>query len=240
MSKSLFTAIACALLLSAGLAFTACKKEGLNGGGGTYTLKGRILRDCSGTPIAGAKLRVSFSSGSVLNPEYDASAGSGTTAADGTFQIECENHGSGLISLHSDAGNTGVNWVNDYEIANTEDATLDFGTLYETFQLTLLVKFTATSLSLNDTLYFGEYKTRSWDTVVGLNGSIVFASTSESFGDRPPYQGVRRLAWGIGLSDYHRAIDSLESSSNSGVNYHVVASKLNICDERDTTNVLVP
>lgn len=146
------------LLVSMLLLLAACDKQPR-----AITITGRLMEDCSGTPIAGRHLRVSnVDYSGWADKESNQNAGSGVTASDGTFSFSIEASGVDEFELHDD--DSGGSWLQSFNGPVAPNNTCDVGALYNRFeqQGTFTVRVTATFPG-TDTLYYGT--SRSGDSI---------------------------------------------------------------------------
>jgi len=154
MNQSIFRILGFSLLL---LTASSCRKI-FGGIDGTITYKGRILRDCSGTPLAFQTVDISFKPDyNPFNSNKEVADEHTTTDQYGNFCITVPHPGAGKIQLWHDLGtNHPYLFVDDYGVTYTKPGdTIDLHTIY----MNDLWKYCVVNIHLgntrSDTLYFG-------------------------------------------------------------------------------------
>src|SRR5262245_42587398 len=140
MSKS-FLATICAVLC-AGLVFSAssCRKN--SNGRGTVTITGKLLQDCSGTPIAKMPLDFYLKSHNTMVGGESGIIGHTMTDSEGNFSVTGTNFGDGGLSVYQDFNDPkGHRFVYDYTISGGNGSIINLGNVYYMYDVSLAVKF---------------------------------------------------------------------------------------------------
>lgn len=154
MNPRIFIVIAASTLLcTAALFHSSCKKKSK----GTYTVKGKLMDSCDGSPYANISIIVRYSGGPSFNMESRDSVGVGTTDGSGNFEIVCQNFGRGSFTIYTPANFSGFTFVENYFIENDARKLYDFGNVYKWNKFYSIVNITKSgTFLLSDTLYFGD------------------------------------------------------------------------------------
>lgn len=227
MSKPFFTVIACALLLNGG----SCRKITIKT---PYTLKGRILKDCSGVPLSGWRLNVTFRKSRAFRLGVETiNAGTVITGPDGDFAITCQDVAE-EIRLHGMTKDSGFYWT-----VRDNIGVEDLGNLYQTLAYCGVARIRVLgNYSANDTIYAGISPLDMRRILPSPDGQVeVFHY--ETSGENPPYatNPRQRLVWGIGKRGFDSAYNNVQSPSGGTPAPELL---LRLCACSDTTLVIIP
>ncbi|MEO6832981.1 MAG: hypothetical protein ABI378_10780 [Chitinophagaceae bacterium] len=204
--------------------FGGCKKR--NDNGGTFTVTGRWLKDCSGVAHANEVLNASIRYRNYNRNELHENIGVGSTDTDGYFSIVCQNFGEGDLHL---TGESPGNDLGGYVMAGS-GATDDIGTWYDSYTGNGTLKFVVGNHPV-DTLFITNYVSRDTFYFYPSSG-IHILPISKSDRGKPTmfFQGC----YGIGRAEFNRP-------ANSGDPRIIqIENAYKICGQGDTSIVQIP
>jgi len=184
----------------------SCNKVGSRNG--HFVIKGRVLQDCSAAPLAGAPIRVHFETEWSSDGDYfSGEIGSGTTDAEGRFEIKCKSYkGDGSLSVSTRNVCMGRNG------ALPRSETIDLGTAYQhtTFGAHLRIRMDV-AYRPSDTLFFSFDPAEGAQTIypIAPEQIVHFETRSISGGGYLGTGGdevTPTLRWAIGKRDYEAVI----------------------------------
>ncbi|MEO6832324.1 MAG: hypothetical protein ABI169_08980 [Chitinophagaceae bacterium] len=211
---------------------TVCGCKKLASNNGTFTYKGHILKDCSGTPVALQSVDISFKSGDLLfSSGAPATIEHTTTDMDGNFSVTVPNPGSGSVKVFHDYNSDNPYiFVNTYPLIAASGDTLDFGTIYITVGKYCVIN-AHTGVSRSDTLYIGASRGDYRTIYPVIQGQSTILSFDESVQSAIlPYRSDFALVKAYGK----KAFDSVTLLPNQ---YFSVPGQL--CNVRDTTDLII-
>jgi hypothetical protein len=224
----------CAQLMCAGLILTGCSK-GIDGGSPTITIKGRIMRDCSGAPVAGMTLDFYVVSDNATAGGKSGIIGHTTTDADGNFSMTGANYGDGTLSVYQNFNDSrAYRFVYNYPISVVGGSEITLGDIYYQYRTSLAVRFSRAANKPTDTLYFGEFRNRTIGYAVGqaIDG-FTYYSAYDLNGEQLPYAEEKKWVWGIGMADYAKAaaiLDEMKNDNNPQY-YHLIRVTPGVCND---------
>lgn len=237
MKTILFTALIALVTLS------ACHKDKLDNGG-TFTIKGRWLYDCSGKPHANEKIyireNVLVNLGGGFNRYDDYDGGSGFTDANGNFSISCENYGTCVVGFTGNSSNS--RGIPIASIPGGNGNVYDLGNLYlyDDYTTSAVLKIVFATRH-TDTFYIG-YKPYTYGVVYPAIGTRYLLLNGNSTGpyavgkrysnNRFFYQSTVPYSYGFGWSRYVAVYDTSVPRD-----FHNIFS---VCSASDTTTLNIP
>ena len=206
----LYRSTAATVLFASIFFLVGCDKAGKQHG--TFMATGRLLSDCSNTPLANTPVSISFyeESSSSRGRPFSGVVGSGTTSSDGTFSVECAYYGDdGYVSLTSDG-------INISSQAYIPERRMDFGTIYREIAYSGLARISVSvPYTSSDTLFFGNNASYSPETAVFPIASVQtvpftqiirWTSLQDAGLNRDTIRGAN--FWGIGRAQFDSAVSS--------------------------------
>lgn len=209
--------------------FQSCNKKD---NGGTFTLKGACLKDCSKVPIANQKISVILTKYENFNSKEKWIAGEGTTDANGNFSIVCENRGNCEVVLEGFRNYTVT------EIPGGKDEVYDMGEIYATYTQVCNLKVIFQTPH-SDTFYIGT-STTPFGMIPNANGTKFVKLTKSEVDIKAylpddgsfSYKGSLRYRYGFSYQGYY---DNLINTNASFVNHAFDA-----CENSDTVSITIP
>ena len=232
--KRLIFIVCCAIVLQ------ACSKAHVEG---HFTVKGRLVQDCSEKPLSGHTLHVSFK----YNTYYNENIGEAITDSAGYFSMSVENHGGGTYQLRETVNQLGsepfgISALNGEKgIAN--GTIIDCQDVYYQVVYNGVVKVVIGNNYPSDTVYVGlpagnaYTPTPIYPATAGAHfvpGGLIFGpvgNTSDII--TCPYN------WGIGLHDYDSAFNFQVINGAALKPYHLDTFSLRRCG-LDTSVLNIP
>jgi hypothetical protein len=179
---------------------------------GNFTVTGRLLRDCSNTPLDNAPVSIHFNENPSIGGRrsYLGVVGSGTTAGDGSFSIECAYYGNdGAVTVESDS-------LSISSAAGFSNRRVDFGTLYRQVAYSGHVRVSVNvPYTPSDTLFISNNAGYSLVTAVHPIAPIqtvpytqIIRWSSLQDAARNPDSIRAATFWGIGRAQFDSAISA--------------------------------
>jgi hypothetical protein len=221
------------------LLFASCGKKGDN----PYHIKGKLVADCSGTPVAGIRLRVHQKTNLFGGGGGD--KGFDTTDAAGNFDIICPDlNGLGTYLEYGSGDDYEKTIFNDIPVSGTGDNSrvYDLGTVFEqaTFSTALKIDI-GTSRPTADTLYYGRSRI-DYDIIAPMNAGtyqkafsgsgMVISNTDDS--------SRMSIFWGIGRKDFDSALNYRSQHRADEPQYHLVTTSVPPCIQGNTVTLSIP
>lgn len=223
------------------IAFCGCNKIG--GTTNTYNLKGRMLQDCTGKPLALYSMNLFWKAPSSLYTSQE--LGTATTDLQGNFTISniSSKYLEGLqLYHHLDADNI-VKWYSNFSVPimpGDNGRTVDLGDFYIAQEKKSLLKLTINTSSFKptDTLYIGihsNYYRRVFPITASAFVEFSTVISVPALSENPPQNFA--LYWGAGKAYF----DSLNSPlPPANASQHLFYAKTAICANPDTTYQTIP
>jgi hypothetical protein len=200
-----------------------------------YSIKGKMLKDCNGTPLALYGLTLHYKA-SLFDDKNDRDWTT-TTDLQGNFTFPNipGNYRGNLYLYSQDHQPWGGNF--DTPFGAIDGQTIDLGTFYEEFKMFTVARFNVNtnSFSPSDTLYIGGV-TDDFQYYYPVPVSVI-VSDSELSLNSGIGQGNPK-GWGFVWGRNKRDFDSARLNANMA--YHLVYSKIGICTLPDTTFLSIP
>lgn len=209
--------------------FQSCNKTD---NGGTFTLKGTCLKDCSNIPIANQKISVILTKFSNFNSKEKWLAGEGTTDANGDFSIECENRGHCEVMLEGFGGLV-------TKIPGGKDEVYDMEKLYANYVLVCNLKVIFQTPH-SDTFYIGT-STKPFGVIPEANGTKFLRLTNSPTGAGKAYiQSSNEFTYSWYLQ--YRYGFSYQGYNNNLINTSAsfVGNAYRACESPDTVSITIP
>jgi hypothetical protein len=215
----------------------SCRKNSDN----PYHFKGRLVKDCSGTPLAGYKLRL-HQKGDLFN-SGGGEKGTATTDAQGYFDLVCGDlSGLGTYLRYGQDKPFDVNVFDDLTGLKATDRTFELGTIYEraTFTTSLDIQ-TGSSHPVSDTLFIGRHRS-NYDTIHPMNaGTIRKTFTAERLAITGRLDSsVTSIFWGIGRKDFDSALNYSLTHKATEPQYHRINISAGPCAPANTVTLQIP
>ena len=217
----------------------SCNK--IFGVNGTYTIRGRFLKDCNGEPIANYGIRLE-QNGGLFSKSRDLAKD--TTDANGYYEFTNIpiNNKENLEVLHDIKWDQVTNWGGTRgSLGNIKDGDVITWNFYGSYQINVLLKLDidASSFNPNDTLYIGRDKDNfkilypiPTKSILTFNRNILVPSLSQL-----PTGGLFYINWGVGKNFY----DSLNKPNTLiDVDNYTLKAKPTICVMPDTSYFTIP
>lgn len=212
-----------------------CKKA-LISSGWTYSIKGKMLQDCNGTPIANYDLQLKYKSAGPLD-EPSKILGTTTTDAQGNFTISGIpiEYLNSLYLQHVVNANDVDNWWYSGSVKRpaNDNEVVDLGTFYGEYELNSVVKLDIdnTKFGTNDTLYVGNLGDFRALYPIPTTTILTF-SKSQMNSLVWFYEKGLGLQWGIGKA-YYNSLNTPNPPSDWEL--HRFFAKQTLCGYGDTT-----
>ncbi len=240
-NKMIFVAIVSMLSLFI-ITLHSCNPLGSNTDS-TYSLTGRMLKDCSGEPYANYSLTFYIPGDGMFTKK--AVLGTVSTDDKGYFKLSNipSNKNSNINLQHIIDANYVTTWgsFNIPDSANIYDdgAVYDLGDYYGAFEEKTVIKFTIDNSSLltSDSLFVG-YNKNKYKVIFPIPSQYIYMhSITRSNARKNQLSKDDYLSWGIKRSFY----DSLYIP-NTGINVSdfTIKTKIEICTYPDTTYYSIP
>lgn len=203
--------------------FYGCKKAD---NGGTFTVKGQWLEDCSGAAHAGERLEISLVRYGINTKETFENVGSGMTDAEGRFSIICENHGNAELLIKATQGGVG-----NLNVLGGDGKVDDLGILYDQYSAAATLKFVFAQAHA-DTFFVTDGITRDTFSFYPAAGTQVINLSKTRYHERTNriFQGH----YGLGRADFTKPVNSGDSR------LLLVYDAYRICGSGDATVINIP
>ncbi len=241
-NKMIFVAIVSMLSLFI-ITLHSCNPLGSNTDS-TYSLTGRMLKDCSGEPYANYSLTFYIPGDGMFTKK--AVLGTVSTDDKGYFKLSNipSNKNSNINLQHIIDANYVTTWgsFNIPDSANIYDdgAVYDLGDYYGEYTKNSIVKISidTNSFSVLDTLYIG-FGSNNYITIYPIPDAYTYIYTSDGSNNRSASikKELFRI-WGIKKSVYQNIFS--QNSSSELVKLHTIKSTITTCTYPDTTYYSIP
>jgi len=219
--RSILSITLSCLLLAA---LNGCNKARDNGG--TFTVKGQWLKDCSGAAHSGELLTIDLKRYGFNSKETFDNAGSGLTDADGRFSNTCENHGVAELSITGTQGGFG-----GLDVMGGDGNIDDLGILYDEYTASATLKFSFARPHA-DTFFVTDGIARDTFKLFPASGTKYISLTKWGRGERT--NRVFQGHYGFGRADFSRPVNSGDSR------ILLLTDAFQICAPADTTLIAIP
>ena len=206
----------------------------------TYTLKGRILKDCSMKPYANYSVNF-YIPGSAIGQSLD-DLGTVITDENGYFELKnIPNAHSKHINMKHDIDGTSVdNWgrfdVPQSLINQADGGVYDLGVFYGSHSVKTLVKLTIdqNAFQSTDSIFVG-FSTNNYKVIYPIVKDFIYTGGYNHYNGLLSTKDETTLQWGVGKKKYDSIYNELIDSKP--FEFKV---KLSTCTYPDTTYYSIP
>ena len=216
------------LLFGVIIIYNSCNK--IFGVNGTYTIKGKYFKDCTGEPVVGYNLRLKVQTGYGKSDNI----GFDTTDVEGNYEFKniSLKYIENVRILHDIDENSSISLGGEVLLGNIINGDVINWNFYGNRITYTVAKFNINSshFNTNDTLYIGYNVDYKSFYPIPSQTVVTFQSTG---GPGRPTNKDFGLIWGKNKKDF-------DSARNSMGRYHMVYSKSATCVYPDTTYISIP
>lgn len=218
-----------------GLMFLGCNKsDDTPSGGNVYHIKGKLIKDCSGTPMSHYAIRLLSGTTTIARD---------TTDANGNFDITCDTLTFDVMAVHDTIGATSDYMIRRQFTGMRFGNTYDWGTINKSWVTRALFKITVTDATAmpDGNLYVAmPFSTPQIYAVSAGNQTIidwfVYGSGYEDFQMNSHY----RLYWGCTRQELDSVINLSPANDMYRSPYHLLTAPYKLCGLADTVYVTLP
>jgi len=226
--KKLLIAVFCGLML-----FSCKKPDNSSPNGRAYHITGRLIKDCSGTPLSHYPIRLLSGTTTIARD---------TTDANGNFNITCDTLTFDVMAVH-DTNTATSDYIIRRQFAGMSFGnTYDWGTINKSWTTRALFKITVTNgAAMHDSLYVATPFSIPQNFYVPTGSHIItdwYVSGSgwEDFQLNSSY----KLYWGRTQQELDSVISLSPSNDIYRSQYHLLTAPYKLCGPADTTYITLP